>query len=372
MKRSLAWSAAAIGMLGFFLLLWRGPWWFDGSHLRDRALEPADGVVITGFRTMMVAMGAGVVAGVGLYYTHQTLRHTREKDARDVELTREGQLTDRYVEAIKLLGSDNPTQRIGGIYALERIMRDSERDHAAIVEVLAAYIRNPPSGAKPDQLDANEKEPCNIDLEQHIQAALTVLCRRPRRPETFRINLARANLRGADLTNARLDGADLSGAQLQEANLDFAQLKKANLSDAQLTKARMDNAQMQGADLNGAQLHAAQLFATHLEGAELDNIQLRGAYLDGARLDKASLLHAFLEGASLYEARLRGAELDGARLNGADLGNANLDGATLSDADLSSARGLQVDQLASAELSASTLLPRRLAEDPRIKGKVSG
>ncbi|MEU3094524.1 hypothetical protein ABZ690_06810 [Streptomyces sp. NPDC006967] len=43
------------------------------------------------------------------------------------EIEREGQVTDRYVEAIELLGSDNRTERLGGIHALQRIMHDSAR-----------------------------------------------------------------------------------------------------------------------------------------------------------------------------------------------------------------------------------------------------
>ncbi|MFJ6463089.1 hypothetical protein ACIQM0_18935 [Streptomyces sp. NPDC091387] len=130
-----------MAVVGYALLLWRGLGWLDGGHLREEDLQPADGVVITGVRTALVALGASIVAGLGLYYTHKTLEHTREKDEKQVDLTREGQVTERYVEAIKLLGSDNLTQCLGGIYSLERIMWDSERDQPTIVEVLSTYIR---------------------------------------------------------------------------------------------------------------------------------------------------------------------------------------------------------------------------------------
>ncbi|MEU1600331.1 hypothetical protein ABZ468_48185 [Streptomyces sp. NPDC005708] len=69
--------------------------------------------MITGFRTTLVALGAGVIAGIGLYYTHRTPQHTRDKDRVQAEIEREGQVTDRYVEAIKLPGSDSPTERLG-------------------------------------------------------------------------------------------------------------------------------------------------------------------------------------------------------------------------------------------------------------------
>ncbi|MFE0805043.1 hypothetical protein [Streptomyces sp. NPDC058812] len=77
----------ALAATSYALLLWRGPWWFDGNHLRTKDLQPADGVVITGFRTTLVAVGAGVVAALGLYYTHKGHKqteslflHTRDKD----------------------------------------------------------------------------------------------------------------------------------------------------------------------------------------------------------------------------------------------------------------------------------------------------
>jgi len=50
-------------------------------------------------------------------------------------------VTDRYTKAIEQLGSDKRDVRIGGIYALERVARDSPRDHPTVIEVLAAFIR---------------------------------------------------------------------------------------------------------------------------------------------------------------------------------------------------------------------------------------
>jgi hypothetical protein len=72
--------------------------------------------------------------------------------ARNFRVSREGQATDRYTKAITQLGDDKPDVRIGGIYALERVARDSKKDHPAVMEVLAAFVREhspgplPPSG----------------------------------------------------------------------------------------------------------------------------------------------------------------------------------------------------------------------------------
>lgn len=124
---------------GYGLLLWKGPWWFDGSPIRSGNLQPADGVVITGLRTTLVALGAAVVAGSGPMYTHLSLQHARAKDLGEAVLARESHVTGRYAEAIELLGSDKATEHLGSICALERIMKDSEKDHWTVVEALASF-----------------------------------------------------------------------------------------------------------------------------------------------------------------------------------------------------------------------------------------
>jgi hypothetical protein len=90
--------------------------------LYETALDNARGRLLT--------LGAGVVAAGALLFT-----------GRSFLLSREGQVTDRYTKAIEQLGSDKLDVRIGGIYALERIARDSRDDHPQVVEVLTAYVR---------------------------------------------------------------------------------------------------------------------------------------------------------------------------------------------------------------------------------------
>ena len=81
-------------------------------------------------RGRLLTLGAGLLAAGALLFT-----------ARNFTLSREGQVTDRYTKAIEQLGSDKLDVRIGGIYALERVARDSAKDHPTIMEVLTAFIR---------------------------------------------------------------------------------------------------------------------------------------------------------------------------------------------------------------------------------------
>jgi hypothetical protein len=66
--------------------------------------------------------------------------------------------------------------RLGAIYALERIAKDSERDHWPIMEVLCAYIRNPQnSGAPVLRVQAKDS---TVDWRKSI-ARHASTCRRP-------------------------------------------------------------------------------------------------------------------------------------------------------------------------------------------------
>jgi hypothetical protein len=125
-------------------------------------------------------MAAVVVTVIALatttYFTNRDNSKQRELTDRanhaEQYLTRQGQITDRYTAAVDQLGSDHRDVRLGGIYSLERIMRDSKLDQPTIVEVLSAFVRdraplNCPTGRK------GRDHP-----ESDVQGALTVLGRR--------------------------------------------------------------------------------------------------------------------------------------------------------------------------------------------------
>ena len=91
----------------------------------------------------------GTVGLIGLLFTWRNLSQTRESTQRSLELTEQGQITERFTRAIDQLGEtdDNGDPRLeirlGGIYALERIDKESpERAyHSTVMEVLTAYVR---------------------------------------------------------------------------------------------------------------------------------------------------------------------------------------------------------------------------------------
>jgi hypothetical protein len=206
---------------------------------------------------------ATIFAGVGLYLTYQNSQAERQ-------LNTDRLVTDRFAKAVEQLGSNNIHIRLGAIYSLERIAKDSPRDHWTVMEVLTAYVRNK-SPLPKGWLDTSvEKRKPLPEVETDVQSALTVIGRRERKndPEDKRLDLTNSNLR-----NANLYGAWLERANLERANLDGAWLKGANLDDAWL-----DGANLDGAWLDGANLERANLDDTWLKGAKITSDQIKQAY----------------------------------------------------------------------------------------------
>lgn len=179
-------------------------------------------------RGRLLTLGAGLFAAGALVFTARNFTLSR----RTFELTEQGQVTDRYTKAITQLGSKKLDVRIGGIYALERIARDSARDHPTVMEVLTAFIREhsrepwpPPVEVAPGVFRTEENR--EQSTRPDVQAAVTVVGRRRLDAKRdFRpIDLARADLTGANLTRAILIRAILTGANLTGANLTRASLR---------------------------------------------------------------------------------------------------------------------------------------------------
>ena len=58
-----------------------------------------------------------------------------------MKVDQDQQITERFTRAIVQLGDELMALRLGGIYALERISKDSAKAHWQVMEVLMAYVR---------------------------------------------------------------------------------------------------------------------------------------------------------------------------------------------------------------------------------------
>ncbi|MEP0917217.1 pentapeptide repeat-containing protein [Leptolyngbya sp. DQ-M1] len=288
--------------------------WKTKQFLRLSFTAKTPGEALDIVKVIISAFGviATLFAGVGLYLTYQNSQAERQ-------LNTERLVTDRFAKAVEQLGSQDIHVRLGAIYALERIAKDSPKDHGTVMEVLTAYIRNKsplPEGwrrAKPE-----ERKPLPR-VTTDVQSALTVLGRRE-------VQNDRAD------TRLDLDDTNLSGASFVNANFSSASLIGANLTGVLILGGKVLGTYFVNADLSGAQLHS------QFEGADFS-----GADLQGANLRKGDFTNANFQWADFTAARLYD-EYGSANLQGANLTRANL-----SQADFKKAKNITPEQIKQAK-----------------------
>ena len=320
----ITWALLAFAILVAFAAIMLVPVWLNPPLSRaDLSAVPAGEKRVTlqqaqaqlqnSIRSTLLQGLAGAVVVAGAVATW-----------RQVRISREGQITDRLTHAIDQLGDDKVDVRIGGIYALERLARDSAADRLAIGEILAAFIRihAPWPAGHPSHPDPHPTPDVDrtmlwlTDRAPDVRTAVLVLGRHPHEEREHRLPLRRVDLRRTNFYHGTLIKVDLGDS---------------NLAACAAAGVRWERCRFYNTDLR----------KTHLEGATLDQSEFKGAHLQGANLAGASLREANLSDASLRGASLRNADLRGANLTHADLSSADLSGARLDGARLAEVRADQ-------------------------------
>jgi hypothetical protein len=239
--------------------------WYDVGTASMTTAERAKAV--NDVRGTILSAIAGLAVAFGAYVTWRRLRINEE----ELRATRDGQVTERFTRAVDQLGNASIDVRIGGVFALERIARNSPADQETIVAVLSAFARGhapwpPPPGAAYPEDHPLERLPTLAYRAGDVQATVTVLgsLSPMERPEEIR--LPRTDLRRARLWGLRFDGAGLGGACLRWGRLDHASLVGTRLDRADLREAWLVEADLTGADLSGADLRGADLTGAYLVG----------------------------------------------------------------------------------------------------------
>jgi hypothetical protein len=266
---------------------------------------------IAAFRSALIQLTIAIGAAIALIFT-----------ARTYQLTRRGQVTDRFTKALERLASSELYVRIGGVRSLEQIMNDTTDHHNDTIEVLGAFVKQkcserratcpplePPASA--DQLDPPPAD---------VQAALDVLTRRLQHGAPELLSFAGQNLAGARLVGARLDSANFESACLYQAKLAYTSLTDAILVHADLRQVLLSKSDLRRAQLSNAHLNGAQLVGANLTGAMLDGADLADADVTDAEFSRPSTSLSFLQMILPYDAQPSGsAQTDLSKTKGLSL-----------------------------------------------------
>ena len=282
----------------------------------------------------LVAISTAIVAVATFHVSTQTLKaNTRD------------QSSQRFTKAIEQLGSDKLDVRLGGIYGLEQLARESPSEHPAIIDTLAAYVRE--HAPRQSSKCAGPSGPIEgMDPQwapsPDVQTAIDAIGRRDRNNDRqFQyVKLSDTCLRGVQLTQANLSGVEIANSDLRDAIFDIANLERATFNESDIESASFINADLASANFSDCKLQntmfgGANMTGAFLDGADLSHALLGGVFIPGPDGKPEQMLRAAnLSGADLIGATLTNASLSGVNLSGADLEGASLSGANLSGANL--------------------------------------
>jgi uncharacterized protein YjbI with pentapeptide repeats len=352
---ALAMALVTISLWAVYLL-WKVPQWQADAWARSGGSNPRELFEIENqSRGTLGQIISGVAVLTGLIFAWQQLGQTSD----NLRVSQEGQITDRFSRAVDQLGSDDLTARLGGIYALERIARDSPRDYGPVMEVLTAFVRQEsplPVGA------AATPATSAMAIPFEVEAVLKVIGRRtPAQVATEMEDGGCLELTGINAVGADLAGYDLRNTCWDRSDLRGATIVRANLSDATFVATAMAQANLDSVDAQRANFHQANLMLANLSRANLRDANLLAAELSTATLQGTDLSGADILGTNLRNALLLGTDLSGANVSGADF-----TGAVLSGANLATVQDLTAEQIEPAIVDSATQLPDNIDVPPDL------
>lgn len=352
-----AWAMALVTIsLWAVYLLWKVPQWQAAAWAQSGSSNPRELFEIENeSRGTLGQILSGVAVLTGLIFAWQQLGQTSD----NLRVSQEGQITDRFSRAVDQLGSDDLTARLGGIYALERIARDSPRDYGPVMEVLTAFARQesplPTNAAATPAASAP-----TIPFE--VEAVFKVVGRRT--PAQILAEMEEGKC--LEMTGINAVGADLAGYDLRNTCWDRSDLRGATMARADLSDSTFVDSALMQANLDDVNAHGASFYQADLALANLSRADLRDANLLAADLSTATLQGTDLSGADILSTNLQNSLLLGADLSGANVSGADFTGAVLSGANLATVEGLTAEQIEPAIVDSATRLPAGIDVPPDL------
>jgi hypothetical protein len=221
------------------------------------------------------AIGGAILAWAAFRQADTASRRHKEQTDAD----RQRRITEGYSKAVGQLASDKIEERLGGIYTLERISKESPDDYWTVMETLTAFVR--------ERTRRTEAERTSVPFEKRIAERAYFLWENAGRPEgrseAFRDEAIRLEKLGEP------PPTDIAAVLIV---IDRRIEKDRNRERDKGWRLDFHEVVLRRADFYGMYLDSAKFFQAHLEGA----------YLMRAHLERADLMWAHLQGADLREA----------------------------------------------------------------------
>jgi Pentapeptide repeats (8 copies)/Protein of unknown function (DUF2934) len=249
----------------------------------------------------IIPLGAGIGGAIVAWAALTQAATARRRHEEQTGADRQRRLTESYSTAVTQLASDKLEERLGGIYTLESISKESPDDYWTVMETLTAFVR--------ERSRRNEAERTSQDFDQRVSRYAYLLWQKEGQPsgqdKTFWTIAVEQEKYGeppaTDISpvltvikrrselnrkRERIEGwrFDFSGAVLRHADLSGAHLERAYFS--RTSWARIWKGPTLSMPISNGLI---SLYMTHLDGAHFSGAHLEGTNFSSAHLNGVDL-----------------------------------------------------------------------------------
>ncbi len=212
-----------------------------------------------------------------------------------------------YSSAIEKLALQDPQARMLGIRQLEVVAESDESYRPRVRQVLVDFVKQRALWKEDVALERDSAR----GPDEDVQAAMHVIGRWPQKvgPNADRLNLRYTDLRGAELSSLHFELSFFSSAHLEHAFLRQGYFEGVVCAGTHMEGAFLDDTHFEGADLEGVFFERAKLNGAHLEGATLGprpDADPQHQYADAVGLTCDQLKSAHVDKSTVLPTYLRG------------------------------------------------------------------
>jgi hypothetical protein len=216
--------------------------------------------------------------------------------------TREEKEKDGAKDIVKTL--PNVSVRIGAIYALGRIGKESITDNIPILDILSSYVRE--NSPLPPAVDQSQTKTLSVSIvRDDVKAAFDVICSINSIFKIERIekdhfvylgkcylpnmiihhstitnfsfadsNLEKADIRHSSIHNCTLVATKMKGSVISSSKIKYCRATVANLTGLMMDGSHIDNSTFSGSDLSNSYILSSNFSACSFDESTMNKVNL--------------------------------------------------------------------------------------------------
>lgn len=244
------------------------------------------------------------------------------KQSEQLELSRDGQIDERFKNAVEHLGDEKEPIILGGIVELHQIAKENKEKYASVVfNILTSYLRT--------HLKVKNKRDDNFSTTIP-QTIIDFLFKNEGKNlyNNNKANLSFCNLISIDISEADLSGADLSFClmpyEISNTKFDFSKFGKTNFTISKLNNVSFRNSDFHDCIFNMCEIKATnfsnsnmlkinfvntKLFQVVFEKVEFYELKFLLCNIDNIQLTNSRLLNNCFSGSNFLNSKILSNEI---------------------------------------------------------------